>query len=504
MFIRGTFAIVGLILGIGSGLLASAAESPSTGTEFHVAPDGLPSGDGSRMKPWDLGTALAQPPAVKPGDTIWLHDGTYRGGFTSRLKGTEKAAITVRQFPEERAIVDCRIVEGRSPLFVVDGEWTTFWGFEVTCSDPRRVTDKPGYGDIDRGGVHCRGANSRFINMVVHDTGVGFGFWSEGEGGEIYGCLLYNNGWKGPDRGHGHAIYTQNLNGTKRLVDNVMFNQFAYGIHVYGSSRAFLKGFHIEGNACFNNGASTGKDERAPNILVGGGSPAERITLVENYTYHSTPGTSVRLGYGAVNEDLTLKSNYLTGFTLVQHWKKASASGNTFAGANSLVTLDLPEGVEPSAYSWDRNTYLSSEAKYTPLVANRSGKPFASGWEEWRDKLGFDRNSTYVPGPLTGARAFVRPNRYESGRGHVIVYNWQKRNSVEVDLGTVLKPGQKYRVVSVQDPFGEAVAEGAYSGKPVRLPMKPRKTVPPIGMEMSQPPITQPEFDVFLVVPVPS
>ena len=87
----------------------------------------------------------------------------------------------------------------------------------------------------------------RLINLIVHDDGQGFGFWTTTVDSEIYGSLVYNNGWLGPDRGHGHAIYTQNLDGTKRIYDNILFNQFSYGIHAYTEGGS-IQGFDIAGN----------------------------------------------------------------------------------------------------------------------------------------------------------------------------------------------------------------------------------------------------------------
>ncbi len=52
---------------------------------------------------------------------------------------------------------------------------------------------------------------------------------------------------------------------------------------------------------------------------------------------------------------------------------------------------------------------------------------------------------------------FVRPNRYERGRAHVVVYYWEHKDAVEVDLSKVLTRGQKYRVVASQDLFGAPV-----------------------------------------------
>ncbi|MEX2558876.1 MAG: right-handed parallel beta-helix repeat-containing protein [Pirellulales bacterium] len=332
----------GLQLGwaVGVLLLGTAAR----GAEYHVSPGGSSAGDGSPNAPWDLQTALAGAadaagkPRIGPGGTVWLHGGTYRGGFASKLEGTQESPVTVRQATGERAIIDTRPRDERDDgLFNVDGDHSVFWGFEVTCSDPRRETKLSGSwpDDIRRGGLFSRASHVKFINLIVHDTAGGFGFWSAGTGGEVYGCLIYHNGWKGPDRGHGHAIYAQNRHGTKRLIDNVMFNQFGYGIHCYGSEKAFLSGFLIEGNASFNNGCLANLSDRSPGIMVGGGTRVERVTIKSNYTY----GGSLQLGYywGGSNADATVEDNYIAGGLYVRDFEQLTFQGNTIVGQNTLV-----------------------------------------------------------------------------------------------------------------------------------------------------------------------
>ena len=124
------------------------------------------------------------------------------------------------------------------------------------------------------------GPHTKCINLVVHDAGVGIGCWTPAIDAEIYGCLIYNNGWQGPgrDRGHGHAIYTQNAQGTKRIRDNILFNQFGRGVEIY-TERGSIQGFDVEGNAAFNNGSLTRATNHYPNYFTGGLRPADRITF---------------------------------------------------------------------------------------------------------------------------------------------------------------------------------------------------------------------------------
>ena len=57
-------------------------------------------------------------------------------------------------------------------------------------------------------------------------------------------------------------------------------------------------------------------------------------------------------------------------------------------------------------------------------------------------------------------KVFVRPNKYEPGRSHVVVYNWGRQSEVAVDLSGVLRAGNRYEVRNVQALFGAPVVSG--------------------------------------------
>lgn len=484
---------------------------PVSAGSWHVAANAGADGDGSAAKPFALQTALdgapdrMGKPRIQPGDNIWVHGGTYRGGFISRLRGTADKTIAVRQAPGEHAIIDCKPRDDKdNGLFLVEGEWTTFWGLEFTCSDPKRETAIKGSSpkDIRRGSIECRGSHNRFINLLVHDLAGGFGFWGQdnrGEGGEIYGCLVYNNGWRGPDRGHGHAIYAQNAKGTKRLMDNILFNQFSHGIHCYGSSRASLKGFHIEGNVSFNNGCLAGPKERAPAMLIGGGSAVERLAVVGNFTYQS----ATRCGYShkVVNQDAILRDNYFVGSLSIRNFRQVHASGNTIIGPEVLLALEGVPQLDTSVHVWDKNHYYRTSDRGSPFRVTSGKEGRSLDWDAWRKTIGGEGQGTFAGRKPEGVRIFIRPNRYEPGRAHIIVYNWDRKESVEASLGDLLRSGQSYRIVSAVNFHAAPVARGVYDGKPIRLPMRPNKPAQPVGMVDYRLPTTEPEFAVFVVLP---
>ena len=471
----------------------------SMATEFHVAPDGKPDGVGSRDRPWDLQTALSHPETVKPGDTIWLHGGTYKGSFKSELKGRDGARIIVRQAHGERAVIEIEIHPEFGIGFYCYGEWTQFRDFEVTCTNPKRRTEIKGSwpNDLQRGSIECRGSHLQFINLVVHDLGLGFGYWSGGAGGEIYGCVIYNNGWGGPDRGHGHGIYAQNKESIKKITDNVIFQQFGSGMHVYGSEKASLKGFRVIGNVTFNNGSLYRQGQRTRGILVGGAAPLEDVIVEENMTFSG----GLQLGYSsrALNKSLVARKNYTVGAS-IYFQDHLDFEENTVIGGWPVLTVVQMDGGSLVNHKIDRNVYYNTNTKHLPFSLMFGAEGQSLTLADWRKK-GFDKISELHEGQPKGAKVFIRPNEYESGRANIIVYNWDEKPTVEVDLKNVLKAGQRFQIVSARNIHGPAIVSGAYEGEPVLLPMTPVTPAQPIGMPDYEVPEVEPKFGVYVVLP---
>lgn len=462
--------------------------------------NGSPQGTGSAEQPWDWTTDFAATDIVQPGDTVWLHAGTYRGGFVSRLVGKPDQPVVVRGETGARVIIDTQPRDERdNGLLLLFGADVVYRDFEVTCSHPLRETKLPGSwpADIRRGNIDIRGDRIAAVNLIVHDCGSGFGFWSEGEGGEISGCLIYNNGWRGPDRGHGHGIYAQNAKGTKRIVDNVVFHQFAYRIHVYGSEKASRKGIEIDGNITFENGCLARKDDHAPGIMVGGGSAAERIAVRDNVVVAG----SIRLGYpwGTTNEDVLCTGNYAEGL-VVRDFRRGTIQHNTFVAPSTVVSLEGAAKLLLTGLKWNQNDYYMTDGRWGDTSVVEDAKSRGLTFAEWRTTTGLDSDSTFTKGPPKTLRVTVHPNAHEPGQAHVAILNPEKLPEVAVDLTGVLTNRQKYRLVSVKDFFGPPVVEGTYDGDPVRVPMQPRTPPAPVGMADFEFPVTEPQFAAFVVL----
>ena len=474
-------------------LSVSGTTPPPTtgGRQFYVTPNGTSSGDGSSSRPWSLATALAHPSAVQPGDTIWLRAGTYGDGrtsFRSNLAGTSAKPIVLRQYPGERATIN-----GSLEIY---GPYTWYWGFEVMSSYPDRGSERGGVGDAVDTYSGSRGV--KLINLVLHDAAQGVGFWEQSVDSEIYGSLIYYNGWEGDTRGHGHGIYTQNRDGIKKIADNIIFNQFGLGIQAYGSGSAYVQGYEFDGNILFNNGSLHSTSNKVDNILVTGGSGTRNIKIDNTYTYH-TPSTDdgySRLGwqFGNIEYDVIARNNYwMGGESAIEawNWQNATYTNNVAYSRNNFMMV-LQAGSARSGYTWDNNTYYGSGL----LRFNGSNRNF----EQWKTATGLDRNSRYVAGRPTGVWSFVRPNRYEPGRANVVIYNWNLQGSVQVDVSGVLTPGRPYVVRDSQNFFGPPVASGTYGGGSISIPMTGLSIAPPVGNVPSRPSHTGPEFGAFVVL----
>jgi hypothetical protein len=327
---------------------------------------------------------------------------------------------------------------------------------------------------------------------------VGFGFWSEGEGGEISGCLIYNNGWHGPDRSHGHGIYTQNARGTKRIADNIVFHQFAYGIHGYGSQKANLEGFDVEGNICFQNGCLRREGDNAPGILIGGACPVKRLAVRDNVVVAG----GIRLGYrwGTVSDDVVCTGNYADQGLVLRDFKKATIRKNTLVASSIVVMLEGEKELLTKGLDWDDNDYFITEGRWGDTGVIEHDKSRGLTFAQWRETTGVDAKTRFTKGQPTKLRVIVRPNAHEKGRANIAIINPQSLPEVEVDLSKVLANGDKYRIVSAKDFYGEPLAAGTYDGQPARIPMRPVKAQGVVGLPDAHLPQTEPQFGAFVVL----
>lgn len=495
-----------------------------------AAPDGRRTGAGTLTSPVDLRTALASKDLIDPGETLWLRGGVYRGAFVSRISGTPEDPIVVSSFPGEWAVIDGG--RERESTLAVEGHDVWFRDFEVMKSDPDRTSR---YGsnsppDVSRAkwsGVWVVGVGTKLINLVIHDNGEGVGFWRWSQTSEVYGCVIFNNGWKGSDHGWGHGIYVQNEYGTKTIRDNVIFNNFGYGVHAYDDLGPVV-GITVDGVTSFGNGAPTGTHQ--PNIFAGSvHGKQDRFTLKDSVLYHrpNLGAQNVSLGYpfNSRTSDVhgrvdVLDSRIIGGShpLVVRGWDPVTLQRNvvvartygfgTKAYVAQLVPKDSASVDAFKSYRWDANVYRDQNAVSDGeqptsfrILGLRNNTEVS--FNEWKTRTGLDGTTEYKLSPPSGQDVSVRPNKYERGRGFVTVLNWGTSKVASVDLSKLgLRTGQRFEIRDVQDLFGPPVYVGEYRGARVPIKLDNTSITQPIGDVVSRVKHTPSEFGSFLVAPL--
>src|SRR5262249_40447354 len=227
-------------------------------------------------------------------------------------------------------------VTTRYTTLLIHGAYTWYMGLEIMNSGGMRSSTVPG--SIPPHGlgfaIDDYGPGTKLINNVIHDTGQGMGVWSAATDAEVYGNLVYYNGWDAPDRGHGHGVYLQNqAPSTKQMTDNILHDQFAMGSQAYTESD-FIDNISETGNTAFNNGSLSQTEGYTDNLLIGGLVVAHTPSMINNYTYapHSVSGHN-NLGYQWGCTNATVTGNYfisVTALKLVNCTSGLSMTGNTF------------------------------------------------------------------------------------------------------------------------------------------------------------------------------
>lgn len=335
----------------GSILLFSVFLScPTFAAEWFVAPDGKTTNTGTRESPWDAISALNDTQKIAPGDTVWLRGGTYTRSDNKAIeiksRGSEAAPVQVRGRAGERVTftTGVTVVEPAGYLWLRDVE------IAGVVPKDKRISKQAGSWPDDMpqvpGGLTISsGAHCKFINLVMHDNLGGVGLWKGATDTELYGCLIYDNGWKGPDRNHGHAIYTQNETTWKTISDCIMtvpWGDGQYTMHAYGSGKAFVDNFLIENNIAYG----------LSKFLIGGGRPSHNIRVLNNYLYQQ----ALQLGYGASpNENGEVRGNVIFKDSLVlKSWKN-------IVSENNLAVPGQPAPAEPRVV-WLLNKYDNKRA----------------------------------------------------------------------------------------------------------------------------------------------
>ena len=521
---------------------ASAAERPAR--EWFVAPTtgeidgghlGAATGDGTQARPWEIQFALdGAAGKIEPGDTLWLRGGVYRSpkapdSLTSRLRGQAERPIVVRNFENERVVIDG---VGTGWSLFVESEYAWYWGLVFTDSSPHGIVTGCGgycyntralgpaiYAEREAGRIVRQRPGNKFIHCVVHDLDSGFSCYNGTPETEFHGNVVFHNGYVGEDRPHGHGLYLQNNTGHKFVTNNIVFGNAVEGAQIYGSGEASVVGFRIHGNTLFDNSSWSGQQFQY-NLMISGGGARKDIEVSRNCLYF-TPERGQ--GYNAfgqytLGDDMRVWRNVFVGGyqpLVVERQRRFEFTDNRvvcFAGGLFVAALQSPAEVDPANYAWDRNEYYDQSEHHfrsARIGPDDQVSGTAVDFATWRAATGFDAASRYSTEAPSGVWTYSNASDYEPGRAHVTIYNFDRLDSVKVDLRnsldsrsrpvTILKPGERYAVHDAQNILGPPLVEGIYDDSGlISIPMNSRvKAKTNEGLDAG--PHTDERFGVFVV-----
>ncbi|MFP3987368.1 right-handed parallel beta-helix repeat-containing protein [Streptomyces sp. E11-3] len=261
----------------------------------------------------DLKDALA---AAKPGDTIRLADGTYRGNFDATVsgRGSERITLTGSAGAVLRA-------SGGYGLHLDGASYWNLSGFTVTGGQKGIMLDDADHVHIeavtvhglDMEGVHFRNSSSdgSLTNSTIYDTGnngrgMGEGVYvgSAGGTGDRSDNILIENNTLGPDIGGENIDIKEGTTGA-RIIGNTFDGSGLSGAN-YDDSWVDIKGNDVlvadnTGQNTTNDGFQTHEVQRGwgcnatfrgnRSDLRGASGPDQYAINVTNYAEDSCPVT---------------------------------------------------------------------------------------------------------------------------------------------------------------------------------------------------------------------
>jgi hypothetical protein len=70
-----------------------------------------------------------------------------------------------------------------------------------------------------------------------------------------------------------------------------------------------------------------------------------------------------------------------------------------------------------------------------------------------------------------GSKSVLLASRYDPGRAHLAVFNWENAKEVQVETKGFLGVGDNYRLFDPKDPFGKPLFEGVCRREAIPVPM---------------------------------
>jgi hypothetical protein len=416
---------------------AAVADEPSPSNVHYVGLNGSDSNTGSLSHPW--ATIQHADSFAKPGDTVIVLDGIYRGEISLTSSGTPEQPIVYRAQNKWKARLVGTGTGAGSTIVGVSGGNIILQGFDITGTDANGII-LASYGSIAN--------HNRAIGNYVHDLVVpcssDSGTAIETGGGDNYNGISHNDM-------------------LENLIVNIVPEGGCVGGHQASGLFAETPGSVIANNTVINAGYGIQSWHAASNLIIYGN------TLVNNLR-----GITVGAGdapYGSTNDYTTVQGNVIynstelaiaeTGRTGLhnRYLDNLIYAGNTGVSLNNglhairTVAAD-PKFVDNTGTATGNYQFRgSSQIHQRRLGRLWAPAAFAKVMSVASSKVSSNLEKIV---PIAGIRASAT----RISRGEPSVVSWTTKNAVQATLNDVsvplngsltVKPGESmtYKVVAI-------------------------------------------------------
>lgn len=407
--------------------------------------------------------------AANAGEVIELAVGTYSGTWQVNTQN-----LTIRNKAGARPVVDGG--------FDVRASGVTVRGLEILNSawvDRATVTGIVAGVDIIAGADNCK-----VQNCLIHDTRDGI--ICAADGLETTGNAFWNIGAGALY----HPVYSKNDGVVSLHRDNIFAQNYSgWNLHT------------------FSDGGTTPENDTQAigNVSIQGKFINYALTQVTHgvlFEANEIYRGSIRAGQASQdNQDVTLTNNYIAYgkddyLFDVQRWGTVDISGNTLMSDDAATSRPIKYvPCTPVSQAWHGNAYYYTAAAGKFANDNGTDRTFAG----WQTAHSWDADSTLSTSLPAANRIVIRQNPIDSERAWIVVYNWENRASIEIDLsGLGLTRGARYQLRQAQDPLND-VQGFVFLGSTVNVSMSGHTVAVPTGAGAAIVASTFPQFGCWLL-----
>ncbi len=363
-------------------------------TEYFVATDGKSNGSGKINDPIDFLTMTDK--ILLPSDRLFIREGTYKSLIDwniNRWNGSVNNPVIIKPYNNEFVKFD-----GGIRFLGTYFEWRDFEHFSTAWTT--RITDIAGSNPADITAPFSfilGGSNCKIINCIIHDGKQGI--WDPQKGSEISDCIFFNQGWLGPDRGHGHSVYIRNQGDTQLIKNNIFAQGFSgWGLHAYGAGPNLIDNLRVENNISIDN------------IMLAQATnqPMDNTHFENNEVFNA----NIQIGHpDTISTNVVAKDNYVgMGNLILQNCIDPIDEGNVAtnsSGGNRIITIKMGNKLALAIFNWENLTSVKVDLYDKGL---RSGFRYRArnAQNYFGDYFFFTYDETYYAGsqaiefPMTG------------------------------------------------------------------------------------------------------